>query len=238
MGFFVQFARFSLIFFNFLFWLAGICMLGLSIWIMVDPYLSFKLCETDLIGMASMSIISYLLIGISAFSIIIGFIGYFGALKKNQVFIAIYIIIIVLILLSELAVGVMAILFKEDAIKMLTKPFNEPTSLEFRDIIQSELKCCGIDGPDDVDVKIVPSCCVLKDDSRCKIEKENILDWDQCSNRIPTFVNHSGCDDKINEFVNKYGYIFIYIGFGVAGFQVFGLLIAITLICSLRPIYK
>lgn len=110
-------AKWILIAFNIGFFIAGAVLLGVGIWIAVDPstlasFLSaFNYGSLNVTGLLLGS--AYALIGIGAFIFLIGFSGLCGALKENKVCLVIYIICVSIVLLVQIIAMILVAVFFE-----------------------------------------------------------------------------------------------------------------------------
>ncbi|XP_064653038.1 tetraspanin-18-like [Lineus longissimus] len=155
-------AKWILIAFNVGFFIAGAVLLGVGIWIAVDPstladFLSaFNYGSLNVTGLLLGS--AYTLIGIGAFIFLIGFTGFCGACKENKVCLIIYIICVSIVLLVQIiAMILVAVFFEQIKSTALTTLKTAVTdnydgswsssnsiSLAF-DYTQITFDCCGVD---------------------------------------------------------------------------------------------
>lgn len=111
-----------------------------------------------------------IIVGIAVF--IIGFLGCCGAIKESACMILTFSTLIVIIFLAEIGAGIAGYIKHGELEGILMKEFNNTMEqynnrAEYRDawkLIQSELDCCGIQGPDDWEhvfhnTTLPPSCC-------------------------------------------------------------------------------
>lgn len=231
-------ARILLIAFNFVFWLSGVAILGVGIWILADPNLQDYIDVIHSSDEEYFRNAAYLLIAFGAFVFLVGFCGCCGAIRNSKCLLGFYIFFLVLVFAGELAAGILAAIYKDEIIdkfdKELTKAIKEdynenPSSW---DVVQKELKCCGGLGPDDYnnstwlaakgsdDVQIPPSCCELKDNKP--------VDLTACQKRETNFFRE-GCKSALEKWVEDHSIILIGVGCGIAALQIFGLVFAICL---------
>jgi hypothetical protein len=122
--------KFLLIFFNFLFFLLGIAILAVGIYVLVDP--SFKqlknLANNDLIALASENGINLTYIdkcGIAfivfgGFMLLISFLGCCGAMRNVKCLLGMYSTVLLLLLLAEIAMGIFAAVYATKLRDILT----------------------------------------------------------------------------------------------------------------------
>jgi len=223
-------ARIILIFFNLIFWLSGLALLSIGIWILVDSA-SLKQIEliSDLIsedGDQLFHYASYVLIGVGLLIAIVGFFGCCGALRENKCLLGTYVFLLVLVMLAEIGIAVLAILFQDkvddtlgDNFKTLvTKYYVDDTTSDqskaFQELVnsvQGELKCCGYDSYEDYgNVALDTSCCAVDD---CTAVTEN----------------YDGCSTQLVALVTEQSLIVIGIGVGIACLEIFGIIFGLCL---------
>ncbi|KAK3101305.1 hypothetical protein FSP39_002550 [Pinctada imbricata] len=115
------FARFLLIFFNIIFILSGIGVLGVGIFVIADPD-SKKLQQLISVDSTDQYLkrIAYVLIGFGSFVLLVGLLGFLAGLKRWKFAIILYIMFLVVIFIGELGGGIAAAVFKskvEDGLK-------------------------------------------------------------------------------------------------------------------------
>lgn len=222
-------ARVILIFFNIIFWISGLALLAIGIWILVDPTLLQKI---DLLAMLienngdMLKYASYVLIAVGLFVAIVGFFGCCGALKENKCLLGLYVFLLVIVMLGEIGIAVLAILFqgsvndKLDAqFKVLVGKYLDPASTDYNtdparafnqtiSNVEKELDCCGYNGIADyesVTGVVVPAAC---GDGSAVI---------------------AGCKEGLEAFINQQSLIVIGIGVGIACLEIFGIIFGICL---------
>lgn len=238
-------ARILLIAFNFIFWLSGVAILGVGIWILADPNLQDYIEVIHSKDEQYFRNAAYILIAFGAFIFLVGFCGCCGAIRNSKCLLGFYIFFLVLVFAGELAAGILAAVYKDEIINKfddeLTKSIredykNNPSSW---DAVQTELKCCGGISPNDYDnstwqntqtdskIKVPTSCCTLADNG-------DPLDKVSCQERLSTTNYHSeGCKEKLKSWVEDHSVILIGVGCGIAALQIFGLVFAICLCRSI-----
>ncbi|XP_076472175.1 CD151 antigen-like [Babylonia areolata] len=237
-----SFARMLLIIFNFIFWLSGVAILGVGIWILVDPNLEDKIDVIHTGDQEYFKHAAYLLLAFGAFIFLVGFSGCCGAIRNSKCLLGLYIFFLVLVFAGELAAGILAAVykdkledeFKKGIIKSIEEDYlKNPDSF---DAVQKELECCGASGPKDyenstwykenekknISYEIPASCC-----------KPNV-NLKDCQERTDqdSFYKE-GCQDKLVEWMEDHSTILIGVGCGIAALQIFGLVFAICLCRSI-----
>lgn len=168
-----NFAKIILIIFNIFFLIAGLCLIGVGGWLLGDKSISTPF-ETagDIFGKSFLRNAAILLIFVGILIVVFTAIGLFAAITENTIALSIYIGLLILVCIGEIAGGVVAIVFKEQMIKNLYSGMSSTleglhnqtegkyyktqnsqcTSLNNAspwDFFQFNGECCGLEGPDD-----------------------------------------------------------------------------------------
>ncbi|XP_064602844.1 tetraspanin-33-like [Liolophura sinensis] len=142
--------KYTLFFYNLLFWLIGLVAVGLGVWAFVEKT---KYAEVNINGVADLLFdisIIFIVVGIIIF--FLGFCGCIGALRETVILLKIYYIALVVIFLVLVAGSVMAFAFKDQIITALTdelkdtvitKYHDDPELQGIVDWFQEEFQCCG-----------------------------------------------------------------------------------------------
>lgn len=164
---------------------------------------------------------AYILIAIGAFIFILSFLGYCGSIKESRVLLTAYGIFIIIIFCMEIAVVVLAVMFKESHVDQPTKNFLTNTLTEHYSVgddkdavavtwdhIMGHFSCCGVMDHTDFakakdfaersrdNQKIPEACCKLKENGDGIFEPED----PNCvtnPNEDNSYMN-TGCFGKIN----------------------------------------
>lgn len=156
-----------LILFNLVFSITGIALIGLGTYakIHADNYFNFlgdQYVNTPIIVIC---------VGIVIF--VIAFFGCSGALQKNKCMLNTYATFLIIIFLAEIGAAIAIYNFKGDLKDVVTKNMKNGMNnynktgyegvTKSWDLIQQDLKCCGVDSPQDWQnttvVKVPNSCC-------------------------------------------------------------------------------
>ncbi|XP_028651097.1 tetraspanin-8-like [Erpetoichthys calabaricus] len=97
-----SFLKYSMFFFNFLFWIVGSIVFGISIWLRMQ-----KIDE-------SFILVSNLMIGIGAIITMLGFLGCCGAVQESRCMLLLFFSGLMIIFLLFVAVGIMGALNKSE----------------------------------------------------------------------------------------------------------------------------
>ncbi|XP_069698201.1 tetraspanin-7-like [Periplaneta americana] len=207
-----------LMLFNFVFWLTGIAILAVGIWMVVELYKYMEL-STEFSATAP-----YVLIGTGALIILVGSLACCCTVKGQPVLLYIYGAFLMVIFMLEVSAGVSIYAYRTKLLEGFSKGLNQslvlygkdPEKANDFDVMQSTLHCCGNDSYNDwystPYKQIPPSCCI---EPGCVPSPGNIYE--------------QGCYMKVVEFLN--GNIGLVGGsaLGVAFFPLVGVLLACCL---------
>ncbi|XP_071497919.1 tetraspanin-9-like, partial [Diadema antillarum] len=158
--------------FNFIFFVCGIVVLAVGIYVnVVDGDFAQILPSFPFLSAGN------LLIACGVIVLIVGFLGCCGAVKENACMLLVFFFLLLLILILEIVAGALAFTYRNQVEEFVVKDLTEGMSSYNRsqsitkawDVLQSELKCCGVNGSMDwmrVNVTLAPGA--LYPDSCCK----------------------------------------------------------------------
>lgn len=146
--------KYFLFLFNLIFFLFGAVIMGFGLWLLLDNQSFIVVLSNS----TPVKVACYILIGVGAFSMLMGFLGCLGAIYEVRCLLGLYFTCLLLILIAQIAAGAL-IYFKKDALhgemsKMVTKvlngyPGNNSTTEQAWDFIQRTMECCGWTGQED-----------------------------------------------------------------------------------------
>lgn len=235
---------------NFIVWICGIAVFGVGI------YSRVKSGEwEDLIKNASVADAANLLIASGAIVMVIGFIGCCGAWKQNRPFLIIYIILLLLIFILEIAGGIYAYTKKDKIIDDFKDGFQETINNSYGqdtgtnkankgltdsvDWFQKNVECCGSAGPSSWNNtkwynsrKTANGTFTLVPDSCCKASGCNVGSDGEFS-KLANIWN-KGCVDQGEKFIKDHIAEIGGVGVGIAFVQLIGIIFAILLVRSIN----
>lgn len=231
--------KFLFIFFNVIFFLVGAAALGIGLWAQVSKTFTeqvyklleeaFKLDKADVsrvLDAGTIDSAAILIIVGGAVVMVLGFIGCFGAWKENQCLIGTFFILLFLIL-GVIVAGVILVTVFPSTLTEDFKPVLKEIVDEWNangnanqtiDLIQRELKCCGVDGKEDYNKvnKTVPDSCKYANGD----------------------IYAKGCLEaftaKIESVLADNPWILIGVGIGVLAILIFGMILSCCLCCAIR----
>jgi len=212
-------AKVILITFNFLFWLSGVALLVLGIWILADDQVENHLLVVEGESAIMTKYLAYALIGIGALVFLIGFLGCCGALKENKCLLGLYLFFLIIIAGAEIAAGVLGFIHKtniEDKIgATLENKWNQyyngnaNTSVTIKtaiDAVEHGLKCCNYVTISEKSSQAAQNHCKRGDGTKLK-----------------------GCLEKLRDWIKQNAPILIGVACGFGGLEIFGIICAICL---------
>lgn len=225
--------RYSMFFFNLLFFLLGCGILGVGIWL--------KLEKGDFAQVSSYNFLTAANLAIAAGAIIlvVAFLGCCGAAKEIRPMLLAFFILLVLIFALEITAGGLAYAKRNMLEKKLAADFNESIVLKYGqkdqdgltlaiNQFQKSFKCCGFNSFIDWDNslyynqerRIPTSCC--KDSSNCPQGKASSY-WLQ------------GCYLPVKQFLKKHLLTIGICGIVFALVQILGMVFSMVMYCALDP---
>ncbi|KAJ6649572.1 CD63 antigen [Pseudolycoriella hygida] len=156
-----------------------------------------------------------LMIVVGAVVFVIAFLGCCGALKENSCMVLTFCILLLVIFLCELGIGIAGYIKNAQIEDILETGFNK-TMAEYNNnkeawrLVQTELHCCGINGPADY-IQVYPngtlpnSCCVKFEQHSDTCTQENAI--------------KKGCLPILLEFFKSRALILGGVGIGIAVIQ-------------------
>ncbi|XP_067906524.1 tetraspanin-8-like [Heterodontus francisci] len=220
--------KYSMFFFNFLFWLCGAIILGVSIWLRVSKDAG-KVTEVNL---SEFHPAINLLIAVGSIIMVLGFLGCCGAIKESKCMLILFFIGLLLILIIQITAGVLGAVYKSKAASTLNDTYKEyiPLNTQKDDIkkeieeMQQENKCCGLlNGYKDWAENSIPSSCnCIANQAPCLTTGTGRSVWAQ------------SCITVMIEVLKANLVIIVGIAFGLAVIELFGLAFSMTLYCQIK----
>lgn len=230
----INFLKYVLYMFNFVFMLSGIAVLGVGVWSLVgEP--SYVL----LLSTASFSTAAYVLVAAGVLVLITGLVGCLGALRESLPCLLLYTFVLLLIFLLEAMAGVLAYVYQVQLQMELAHHMNvtladnynrRPEYTEAIDQMQQDFGCCGAtyytnwqfsDWGDTEDRKVPDSCCKTV--------------TPLCGQRDhPSNINPAGCVHQLGYLIQDHLVIVGAVGVGVSVVQIFGVIISCCLFVKLK----
>ncbi|NXH17257.1 TSN18 protein, partial [Bucco capensis] len=233
--------KYLMFLFNFFIFLGGACLLGVGIWVLVDPTGFREIVAANPLLFTG----AYLMLAMGAMLFLLGFLGCCGAIRENKYLLLLFFIFILLIFLAELSAAILAFIFREN----LTREFfteelkqhylrNNDTDVfsSTWNSVMITFACCGVNGPEDfaavpslpsssLDKAIPEACCQRELQSRAGL----LVNRAACLSGIESFQNRQGCYTVIQKTFESYVYLAGALAIGVLAIEMFAMIFAMCL---------
>jgi len=225
--------KYLLFVFNFLFWLGGVALMGVSIYIRIDE--DFE----NAVEVAGINIYagSYILIGTGAAMIGIGFFGCCGAMKESACLLGTYFFCLLLVLGVEVGVGAWLFINYGSVEEVVTAGIKklDPTDASYQTNIQSNFKCCGTDTIcGSFDPKTGPVGCECEDSDQClALEKISSCSLDASVDKSKVIYSTT-CATALTTFIDQNITLIGGIALGIGLAEILGMMIALYMCCKIR----
>lgn len=194
--------------FNFIFWLSGLLVLAVGLWLRFDPTTVSLLTGDE--APDTFFIAVYILLGAGGLMMVVGFFGCFGAIRESQCLLASFFACLLIIFGAEITAGVFGFLNKEQIAEEIQKFYSDSLGNNISNgtviakIYHETLNCCGGSSQEEN-----PDLCSDSPDAT------------DCLTAIAAFF-----DEKL--------FIIGYIGIGIAGVMIIGMIFSMVLCCAIR----
>ncbi|KAG9269935.1 tetraspanin-2 isoform X1 [Astyanax mexicanus] len=199
--------KYLLFIFNFIFWMMGSLVLAVGLWLRLEQD-TVALLGSD--GAPENFFIGvYILIVAGGLVMLVGFFGCCGAVRESQCLLGSFFACLLIIFGAEVAAGVFGFLNKEKIIQDIQTFYSESAK--------------DANGNNTLIVSSyhrVLNCCGTASTRSA-----------QCTNTAP---DTKDCESAIEEFFNSKLFIIGYVGIGIAGVMIIGMIFSMVLCCAIR----
>ncbi|NXB51258.1 CD82 protein, partial [Leucopsar rothschildi] len=232
-----------------LFQILGAVILGFGIWILAD--------KTSFIAVLQMSSPSlktgaYILIGVGALTMLMGFLGCLGAVNEIRCLLGLYFSCLMIILLAQIAAA-LVIYFRKETLKAelsnivmkLIKDY-DPADEDQRnlqdawDYVQTQIACCGWTGAEEWENNEIirnksntEYPCSCSNRSKDLVEGRGFCSLEDPVNGTATYadwpVHEQGCMDGVEQWLKDNLGIILGVCTGVAVIELLGMILSISL---------
>ncbi|XP_017685601.1 tetraspanin-9 isoform X3 [Pipra filicauda] len=217
--------KYMMFLFNLIFWLCGCGLLGVGIWLSVSQG-NFATFSPSFPSLSAANLV----IAIGTVIMVTGFLGCLGAIKENKCLLLSFFIVLLIILLAELILLILFFVYmdkvSESAKKDLKegmKLYNSENNVGLKNawnIIQAEMKCCGVNDFTDwypvLGENVVPDRCCT----------ENSQD---CGRNSTELVWKTGCYERVMTWFDDNKHVLGSIGMCILIMQILGMAFSMTL---------
>lgn len=225
--------------FNIIFLFAGLGVLGIGIWTILDKYKYVELLTTQ-----TYPVITYFLLSAGGLVLLVTLIGCCAVCRNHRPSIILYIFLLLFIFLVEAMVGILAYVYEEQVHNELELNLNttcltnykiDPVKTEAIDFLQEKFHCCGVVSFEDWKYstwrKQNLSGLNLVPDSCCKTVTP------KCGEIIhPSNINYNSCIKKMSQHMKGHLIILSAVGLGICVLQIFGMIFSCQLYFKLKDI--
>ncbi|XP_077428439.1 tetraspanin-2a [Vanacampus margaritifer] len=202
--------KYLLFVFNFIFWLSGLLVLAVGLWLRFDPETVELLTGNE--APDTFFIAVYILLGAGSLMMLVGFFGCFGAVRESQCLLASFFACLLIIFAAEIAAGVFGFINKEQIVEEVQKFYSgsigdssNPNATAIALIYHRTLNCCG--------------------------GSTSAATTDLCAD-VPEETKD--CLSAITDFFNEKLHVIGYIGIGIGGVMILGMIFSMVLCCAIR----
>ncbi|KAK5643230.1 hypothetical protein RI129_007075 [Pyrocoelia pectoralis] len=206
----------TLYIFNIIYLLAGLGILGIGIWTVMDKYKYVELLST-----ATYPVITYFLLGASGLVLLVTIMGCCAIWFNNRPYLICYIFLLSFVFLTEVMVGVLAYIYREQVHHELELNLNTTCLTNYK-IDQQKTEYSTWRKQNLSGDNLVPDSC-------CKTIAPN------CGAVIrPSNINYNSCLTKMGDHMRGHLFILCVVGLGICCIQIFGVIFSCQLYFKLK----
>ncbi|XP_007551686.1 tetraspanin 34a [Poecilia formosa] len=220
--------------------LAGLVILGVGIWVTVDSDSLLNLVEkvVDLPDeVFKLNYVGYMLIGVGAVLLIIGFLGCCGAVKESRCMLLTFFSLVLIIFIVEVAGGIVLFVFTDEVDQIFNNLENDvitdiqanygkdPGMTELWNITMEQFHCCGYKNytdfygsPFNIGGEYPPPCCHSS--------------TGPCTSDLARISNVKGCFVKLVELLEENSIIIAGVAIGIASLEIAAMVVSMVLYCN------
>ncbi|XP_051032182.1 tetraspanin-8 [Phodopus roborovskii] len=226
--------KYSMFFFNFLFWICGTLILALAVWMRVSKDGKEIITSGD--ASPNPLVAVNILIAVGAIIMVLGFLGCCGAVKESRCMLLLFFIGLLLILLLQVAAGILGATLKAKSSHFLNETLSENAKLlaqvtdeakEFQKAMvsfQEKFQCCGlVEGAEDWGNNFEEA----RESCKCPDTRS------QCIYYQGYKVTSQTCSSSVKDLIEKNIIRVIGLAFGLAFIEILGLVFSMVLYCQI-----
>ncbi|KAM4759976.1 tetraspanin-18-like [Cyanocitta cristata] len=200
--------KYLMFIFNVLVFAGGTCLVGVGVWVAVDPAGFQDIVATR----AVLSAGAWLLLAVGIALSLLGFLGCCGALRRSRPLLLLFFILVSLVFLMQLAGAVLFLVHwkqvqPERFLSELRRNYGGDEGAEVFSTAWNTLmvtfSCCGVLGPEDFGngsrfQELHPgmpwprACCARNG----LLQAGELLGWEQCQDRSPGYIHEQGTQES------------------------------------------
>jgi len=236
----LEFLKYVLFFFNFIFWMSGVGIVVIGIWTLWDRH-----HYVVLLSSGTYAATTYLLLGTGGAIILIGFIGCCGTWRENRGCLMTYACFLLLVFLLEAVAGILAYMYEaaihDELVRSLNRTMLENYHIDDEmtaaiDRMHQEFHCCGAgDGQGYKDwrssswllakpnhTNFAPDSCCISPAPGCGVHLH------------PSNIYFDGCVRSLTMYMKRHLIILGAVGLGICCLQIFGIIFACCLAKNIK----
>ncbi|KAI6072874.1 Tetraspanin-18-like protein [Aix galericulata] len=214
--------KYLMFIFNVLVFAGGTCLVGVGVWVAVDPAGFQDIVATKPV----LSVGAYLLLAVGIALSLLGFLGCCGALRRSRL------LLLVVVLTPQIR--------PELFLSELQRNYRGDEDAEVFSVAWNTLmvmfSCCGVLGPEDFGNGSRfqelhpgtpwPRACCARDGL---LQAGELLGWEQCRERSPGYIHEQGCFPTFGRTLQNYISIPGTCSLAVLGIEIFAMFFAFCL---------
>ncbi|KAM9461841.1 tetraspanin-18a isoform 1-T1 [Clarias gariepinus] len=228
--------KYLMFIFNFFIFLGGAFLLGVGIWVLVDPTGFREIVAANPLLFTGV----YVILAMGSMLFLLGFLGCCGAIRENKCLLLFFFLLILIIFLAELAAAILAFIFREHLTRdYFTKELkahyqgsnNTDVFTATWNTIMNTFECCGVNSADDFDQqslfrhlnpgRAVPEVCCLNNE-------QMMMNADEClRGNMPFRIK--GCYSAVVDYFEAYIYMAGALAIVVLTIELFAMVFAMCL---------
>jgi len=248
----VNFLKYVLFIFNFIFYLAGLTVLGVGIWT-----LFFKSQYVVLLATKTYSATTYIMIGAGLLVLFVGVIGCIGVTKLNRCCLLSFTFLLLVIFLLEAVAGILAYVYSEQIERELQQSFKQTLTTKYgvdrsitqaAELLHQNHGCCGASSFSDWRNSTWLKQANAEKNIDQRLNETNnkygpLKAPDICCRTVtrycgyrdhPSMIYYDGCIKALKQDIQEHEIIIGAIGLGISTVQIFGMVISCCLYIKLK----
>lgn len=242
-GYGKQCIKFLMFSFNFIFFIGGCGILGLGIWLKVEKEDYMELTSFNFVSTSNIAI------AVGVIIVLVAFLGCCGAINEVAPMLLAFFVLMLIIFILEVSAGALAYSKRNEINDKLSDEFLEAIKVKYGatdgkdqgitdaiDKFQGHFKCCGFNSLWDWHGSAYTNKTLSIPTSCCKDPKSKL-----CGTAEPAAKSHyykKGCFKEVMAFLRDHLLYVGGLGVALALIQILGLVVSMTLYCSIRNSHK